>query len=118
MEPRWPVCFKEAFCKAYDCKPENYPTCLFWKTLYPHAWLIAPLLYFFNRNYFKEDFVVIEELAKVRNSELYNTDVTFFHGRNVRDHRSLRRSLGIRVSGKRLIQVKNDVLQKIGYAND
>jgi hypothetical protein len=118
VEPRWPTTFEEAFCKAYRCKPERYATKLFWKALYLHAWLLVPFIYFFNREYFKEDFVVIEEVAKCRNSELFNTDVTYFHGRNVRDSRALRRIFCFRISGMRLIRIKNVVLERIGYISD
>ncbi len=106
----WPKTFKEACCDYFHCSPEAYELKVFWRALYRHALPVAFFLYRKNPEFFKEDFELIRELGSINKPSLFTAELNFFHGRNVRDRTWLRADCSIRISGKRLIRLKNQAL--------
>jgi hypothetical protein len=106
----WQSTFQQAVCEAFSILPEAYVLTVFWRGLYWHAKPMAFVIHKLWPDYFREDFSVIEELADVRDPKIFTAELNYFFGRNRRDKRWLRTALGIRVSAKRLIRLKNRVL--------
>ncbi|MDX1951429.1 MAG: hypothetical protein SFY81_04550 [Verrucomicrobiota bacterium] len=78
-----------------------------------HLHAFVPALYFYKKNpgIFKEDFDFIREIATVRDSDIFKSELNRFHGRNLRDKSWLRGTFAVRLSGKRLIRLKNEVIK-------
>ncbi|MBI4657812.1 MAG: hypothetical protein HY735_02995 [Verrucomicrobia bacterium] len=113
----WSRNFREAYCAAFACQPEEYERSVFWKSLYRHALPVAAVLYRSSPGFFKEDFDLLRELGKLSDPALFKSELNFFYGRNVRDKNWFRRAFRIRVSAKRLIRLKEQVLQ-VGQSAD
>ena len=109
----WPATFKEAFCAKYRIRKEDFERKVFWRIMNRHALLFALLIYKWRPNFFREDFYLIREAGEMRNPQLFTQELNYFHGRNARDKNWFRAGLGIRVSGKRLIRLKNKVVAPI-----
>ena len=107
----WAETFAEAYCRRFRCSRESYPRNFFWRALQWRARPFAFLVLRLRPDWFREDFEVIAELAGARNHEVFKHDVNLFHARNLRHGGFLRRVLGWRISGKRLLRIKNHVLQ-------
>jgi hypothetical protein len=103
--------FADLFCELCGCPRHRFERVLFDKSLYLHARLIAPLILWLSPHTFEEDFGVIQEVASVKDPEIFRTEVNRFHGRNRRDASFLRTVLLIRISGKRLMSWRDRVFE-------
>ena len=104
----WPQTFRERFCEQYRCDLSTFEETVFWKVLHrPHGWIFAKFLFPKNRAIFKEDIEFIHELGGVRDPLIFKNEVNRYHGRNVREKGWIRGTFGIRVSGKRVMKLKN-----------
>ncbi|HYE31716.1 MAG TPA: hypothetical protein VEH27_09825 [Methylomirabilota bacterium] len=102
--------FKKAVCTHYGCSDEQYEERLFWKALYWHAKLPARLFWGKRDSFFKEDLELLRELAPVTDNEVFRAELNRYHGRNRRRHGPwIRQAFGIRVSGRKLLKIKNDL---------
>jgi len=106
----WNATFRELFCEKVGCPPERFEEEVFWRTLHLHSIPLAKVIFQRNPEFFKEDFDFIREVGTVRDPGTFTNELNRFHGRNVREKNFLRRSASIRVSAKRLIALKNRVL--------
>lgn len=107
----WPETFRLAFCRKFSFRAEEYPVRVFRRTLYRHALPVAVILHRFKPEFFQEDFDLIREVGELNDPDLFRSEVNCFFGRNVRDRNWLRRTLRIRVSGDRLLALKNSVFR-------
>jgi hypothetical protein len=109
--PKWPRTFFEAYRDKSKCRPEDFERFVFWQTLYRHAVPLAFVIHRFVPSFFKEDFGLIRELGPMQDAKLFLGELNRFHGRNLRDKNWIRRTFHIRVSARRLINLKNRLLQ-------
>lgn len=107
----WPKTFRDAFCDSYRCAPERFEQALFWRALHRVAVPVAALVYWLKPDFFKEDLEAIRELGGARDADAFNHDVNLFYARNLRHGGFLRRTLDLRISGKRLIRIRNGVIR-------
>ena len=105
----WRSTFRERFCEYYKCAAADFEERVFWKTMHRHAYLAARWYFRKDRSIFKEDLDFIHELGGVRDPLIFKTELNRFHGRNVREKGWLRGTFGVRVSGKRIIRLKNRI---------
>jgi hypothetical protein len=101
--------FQEAYCRIHNCLPGDYEEKLLWQCLYRHALPVLVFLPASDSTFFKEDYELIREIGPVRDPEIFEMELNRFHGRNIRDKNWIRRALLIRISGKRLIGIKNRI---------
>jgi hypothetical protein len=99
--------FKEAFCEAFSCSSEQYEERVFWQSIYLHAKVPALLLWGRRATFFKEDLDLLREVANVDCHEVFRMEINRFFGRNRREGSWVRRGFGIRISGKKLMRLKN-----------
>src|SRR5687767_5707635 len=105
---QWQKTFRERFCEQFKCEDSNFEERVFWRCLNrPHAWIFAKFLFPKNRAIFKEDLDFIHELGGIRDPLTFKNEVNRYHGRNVREKGWIRGAFGIRVSGKRVMKLKN-----------
>jgi hypothetical protein len=55
--------FRESYCEKHRCGPEAFERKVFWRCLYRHAWLIAPVIMLFNESYFAADWDLISRVG-------------------------------------------------------
>ena len=104
----WPQTFRERFCEQFGCASSGFEEGVFWRCLHrPHGWFFASLLFKKHRDIFKEDLDFIHELGGVTDPLIFKNEVNRYHGRNVRERGWIRGTFGIRVSGKRVMKLKN-----------
>ncbi len=107
----WRSSFKEAVCRALPCPPEQYEARVFWRCLYPHAYPFAFIIHHFRPEYFEDDYDLIRQVADVRHPGVFSTEMNFFHGRSIRHRSWWRRKFMLRVSGQRMIDLKNRIFR-------
>ena len=78
--------FRECYCEKYRCKVENFERKVFWRCLYWHAWLLAPLLMFFTEDYFNADRELVLDVGACTNRQQVKEviDRYFTHPANAR----------------------------------
>jgi len=103
----WKATFRERFCERFKCAPAKFEEAVFFRCLNRHAWLFARLLFRRDRSIFREDLDFIHELGGIRDPLIFKNEVNRYHGRNVRERGWIRGAFGIRVSGKRVMKLKN-----------
>jgi hypothetical protein len=110
----WPMTFRERFCEQFKCELSLFEEAVFWRCLNrPHAWFFAKFIFPKRRFIFKEDLDFIHELGGVHDPLIFKNEVNRYHGRNVRERGWIRGTFGIRVSGKRVMKLKNRIFRNI-----
>lgn len=105
----WGKTFREAFCESFACPAASFEREVFWLCLHRHGSLLGKFLFASHPEWFKEDIEFIHEIGSVGHPAVFKNELNRFHGRNVRDRSWLRGTFHIRVSAKRIIQLKNRV---------
>ena len=105
----WRKSFREAFCERFQCEESAFERKVFWRTLHWPGLPIAIFLFIFRRDYFSADFELIREIAPMRYPYLFMAQMNHFHARSIRSHDWLRRKGIVRISGQRMIKLKNRV---------
>jgi hypothetical protein len=106
---KWPKSFKEAFCDRFRCPPKEYERKAFRRCLFLHSRPLARLIHRFDPAFFSEDFDLIREVGPMTDPELFRSEINYFYGRNLRHKSWIRSLLRIRVSGNRLIRLKQNL---------
>ena len=95
--------FKEVYCENYSCPPEHFGRQVFMKTLYPQA---RPLALFggYRSARFARDRVLVDYCGTLRSFKEVEAEIKEYTqlGEN---RRFLRRTLRLRVSGRRLARL-------------
>ncbi len=103
--------FREAVCRKFGCAPEAYPETVFSHCLYPHAAGSVKLIRWLKPDYFAADFELIHQIATVTEMRQVRAEVE-----NHRYHNPsatlLRRFLRIRLSGRRVIQLADQIFAR------
>ncbi len=97
--------FQAAFCEQFRCLPAEYERVLLGRVFYFHARLLAPFLRWLNPDFFEEDLAIVRDLADMTNPEIIGSELSFFHGRNVRDTNWVRKTFLLRVSAGKLRRI-------------
>ena len=101
--------FRQAFCQKYAVPDDDYTQKVFRLSLHLHARPLAKIISWVLPHHFEEDFAAIQELATITDIRCFEPEVGRFRGRNQRSKSFLRRHLKMRVSGRRLIKLKDSV---------
>jgi hypothetical protein len=103
----WNSSFRERFCERYHCEPSAFEERAFFKCVPLRVWPLAKILFRRDPGIFKEDLEFMRELGGIRDPLIFKSELNRYHGRNVRERGFIRGFLGVRVSGKRAIKLKN-----------
>src|SRR4249920_748799 len=57
---------RQAFSEVYRCPPAAFEKRVFWKCLYPHAWLPAHWMWWFERSFFLPDLEGVRAMGAAR----------------------------------------------------
>lgn len=104
-----PKNLRDAVCRAYRCAPANYADLVFERCLFTHAALPVQVLRSLFPDWFTPDYQLIELLGKCTDSLQLQTEVKV-HRRLHPAHGFIRKTLRLRVSGQRLINLGAELL--------
>jgi hypothetical protein len=93
--------FKSLFCERFGCSSEEYEERAFWKLLYWHARILAPVIRIIKPDFFLEDFKFIRYLGDAVDARQAKVDVLDFKDLNRKHWRLLHTGLRIRVSHRK-----------------
>lgn len=111
-KPQFPN-FKEAYCAAYRCKPENFDHQVFWKCVYRRALPLTVVIWVVERRMFQPDLEVIRALGAAGSAVELQAVMGEFDNR-CQVERSIRRAMfRMRVSGARLSPLMSGLLPLI-----
>ena len=103
--------FRQLFSEKWGMAAEQFEHKLFYKCLFRHALPFAWLLQKCDKDFFREDFGMLRDVASARNTDEVICEINRFFGRNARDKSFLRTVLFLRVSGKRVLRVYRSLLK-------
>lgn len=93
--------FQQAFCAAHRCSIAEFTARVFWRTLPPHAWLIARLLGGSQSRFFAADRAFIASAGGASNLAQIREEIRDFC-LNSENRRWWRRRAHVRISCRRL----------------
>ena len=108
---------RDAFCQHFRCAPEQFDRKVFFRTLHPFRGLLALPIWWFNRQIFAVDLDLVQAFGQSRSKEEGSTLLQEFHNSNKIEGSFRRGLLKIRVSGTRVIQLR-DKLEPLIQAAD
>jgi hypothetical protein len=95
--------FQEIYCHSHRCEPQDFNRRVFWRCLYPQAFVIAPLMQLTNSRCFELERELIERVGSVFSRSELDAELKHFNSR--RQLSWLQRRAGIRISTRRLSQL-------------
>jgi hypothetical protein len=101
--------FEAAFCHRYRCEPERFVRKVFFKSLPPFRLPVVLVFWILDRSLFDTDFDIIEALATTATREEFTAVLDELHNSNRVERSFLRRTLGVRVSGGQLLELRDEV---------
>jgi hypothetical protein len=101
--------FSEIYCQRHRCDRAEFVTRIFWRTLYPHARIIAPLILLLDRDYFSADRALILGVADAATMQRVREEVREYYW-DSSNRGWLRRNAHIRISGQRLKNLARDYM--------
>jgi hypothetical protein len=101
--------FRSLVCDAFQCAPEDYAEVVFERCLFPHAALPVRVLRSLFPEWFGPDFQLIQLLARCTDALQLQTEVKV-HRRLHPAQGFVRRTLRLRLSGQRLIDLGTALL--------
>ena|ERR1043165_9897395 len=105
--------FCDLVCDAFNCLPDDFNETVFWLCLFPHAIFLARLLWRVHRNYFSQDFVLLESLKPLTSIADVRAELNYFNYRHPQ-RGFLRGYLKVRISGRRLMTLADKLFVNTG----
>lgn len=96
--------FREAYCAAHRCSPEQFGWAVFRRCLHRHALLVAPILRLGDPTFFQADFEVITAIGRATSQLELQVLIDEFENRRVVERDLLHATLRIRLSNFRLTE--------------
>lgn len=93
--------FRERYCESCRCRPEEFPTRIFWRCLHPHAVPFVPFLSALQSDYFAPDRDLILNASRARSMRELDEDIRDYM-QDSRNHRWWRMRAHVRLSTQRL----------------
>ncbi len=105
--------FQEAWQRVYPQAAVSFEDDVFWRSLYPHARIFARIVRFIRFGYFQRDMELIRRLGALNSVNEVRFEIDNYRYQHP-EFGLFRRSLRLRVSGKRLIQLARRVMKRDG----
>lgn len=101
--------FFEAFCHHFDCRPDDYERTVFFMAIPPVRRPFVFPLYHLAPDRFDLDHDIIEELGKTRTRDEFSGILDEFHNAMRVERSRLKRFLGMRIQGSRLMDIREEL---------
>jgi hypothetical protein len=108
----WDKTYRQLFCHARRCSLSSFERRVFWHCLYRPSWPIALLIHIFNPRYFDGDKNVIQRLGDTKNDDDFLNEVISYQRRTRLEIGTWRVKWRIRISGQRLLELKDEIIRK------
>ncbi|MSU35370.1 MAG: hypothetical protein EXS36_09685 [Pedosphaera sp.] len=105
--------FRGAYCAHFNCSPERFVDSVFWHALYRHALPLAWPIWLMKRDFFKEDFAVIDTFGSAGTTRQVTQATGEFSGSSRTGGGFLRRILRVRISGTRLTGIHDQLVSRM-----
>jgi len=109
----WPKDFRTLYCEQHGCAPEEFDNHLFWRALYPHALLFAPVIRWLAPNFFRLDYETIDRVGQTYDGREFAQDLDRYAFLNTGLHSILRTLFLVRISGRKLVRLRRRVEAKL-----
>ena len=100
---------KLLFCERFRCRPDEFEKRALGKCLYFPARMIAPLLRWFDPEWFERDLRFIRDLGKAENWQKVMAELDAFHYREHLQPSYVRTKLHLRVSARKANRLAFDL---------
>lgn len=100
---------QDAFCHRFRCAPEQFDRKVFFRTLHPFRSLLALPIWWFNRQIFAVDLDLVQSFGKSVSKAECSALLEEFYNSNKIERGFRRGSLKIRVSGTRIVQLRDEL---------
>jgi len=105
----WPKSFRDACCEHFECSSDDFGRLVFRRGVHRRALPLTALIYDLNRSYFEKESDTIGYLGNTRSAEEFRAEVATYRSYYRRRGGFLRKVLCLRLSGKRLMDLLNEV---------
>jgi len=107
--PRKFTTFQEAFCHRFGVSPDDFERKVFFKSVSPlRLPLVVPLFLLFPER-FDLDLDIIEQAGKTRSKDEFSQALDEFHNAMRVERSKLKKHLGMRMSGSRLMDLRDEL---------
>lgn len=96
-----PKTLKKLFCERFNYRESRYETRALKRCLYPHARILAPIIWLVNKGFFAEDLKFIHGLGESTDLDEVRVELLDFQDFNFASRFRLRARLKLRVSGRK-----------------
>jgi hypothetical protein len=104
-----PTNFQAVFCRWQGCSEEQFRNRFFWKTVHRRALPFVGILRWIWPDFFKMDWQLIDEIGDAQNTvDMFNALLSYRHDCH-REQRFLHDRLRLRISGRRVTHVINQM---------
>lgn len=100
---------RETFCQHHKCAPADFERKVFWRCLYRHAVPLASVLRALDPAFFEEDATMIRQVGFATDLREVDASLKDYHYVNHARRHWLRTGLRIRVSGRRVRHLAEQV---------
>jgi hypothetical protein len=101
--------FKTAFCARMECKPRQFEKKLFWETVNPDLRVLVFFIRCFYPGFFRRDREYIQRIGTATNKEEILAIVNKLPFDPKFNQGFLRGFLRVRILGRRLVQITNEI---------
>ena len=105
--------FLTLICDTFKCSPEDYNETVFWLCIFPQAIFLARWMWRWNRDYFRQDLELLEQVRHVTNSSDLTSELNDFRRRHPQTG-FFRGYLKMRISGQLLLALGDRLFLKPG----
>jgi hypothetical protein len=105
-----PYNFKTAFCARFEYQQEHFEKRVFWNAVHPEIKIVAFLIRCFRPSFFRSDLDCIRSIAAAETKEEVRAIVRSLRFDPNFNRGFLRGFLRVRISGRRLTRIANNVL--------
>ncbi len=96
---------RSLFCERFRCDPADFEKRVFWKCLYPHAKVIAPLIRLVSPGLFERDYHFIRGFGNAKDWKDAKSEILALRYEDRFHPRFLRNALRIRISRRKANQL-------------
>lgn len=103
--------FCDLFCEAFKCPPEDFNERVLWLCLFPKTNSFAHWLWQLNRDYFKPEFELIDQIKSLTSAQDIQAELDDFYYHNP-PKGFFRKVLKVRISGDRLLELAEELFAR------
>jgi hypothetical protein len=109
--------FKEVFCEYYGCSEERFATKVYWKCIRGRGYFFSVILFPFRSRIIAEALEAIEAIGKTASGSDADACFARYYGKLKLQHPFLISRLNLRISSRKLQELRNRIYSGKGAAD-